>query len=237
MEQQPTQPDRFLPISILVAGILISGSLIYTTRDGSLPVKNNAAAKATSTENGTPTVNVSDLLPRDVVLGDANAPVTLIEYGDYQCPWCARFFSQTESQVRKDYVEGGKVKIIFRDFAFLGQESIDAANAAQCAKDQSKFWPFHDAVYTAEEKDANENNGNMDKAFFINIATDLGMDVSKFTQCYNNKTYVKDVTDEYENGTAAGVSGTPSAFINGKAVPSGSTYSAFKAIIEDYLKK
>src|SRR3990167_3005650 len=83
----------------------------------------------------------------DFVLGDQNAPVTIIEYGDYQCPFCGKFFKETEPTLRENYIKTGKVKFVYRDFAFLGQESLWAANAAQCAGEQGKFWEYHDYLY------------------------------------------------------------------------------------------
>lgn len=100
---------------------------------------------------------------RDIILGDPNAKVTLIEYADYQCPFCSRFFTQVEPQIKKDYIDTGKVKMIYRNFAFLdtdqtGQptgykESHLSAEAAECAKDQNKFWQYHDLLFQAEAAD------------------------------------------------------------------------------------
>src|SRR5438445_241821 len=123
---------------------MISGSIVYLV--GS---KNNAALQAGQNQNGAAAV-AAGLPPvggRDVVLGDANAPVTFIEYGDYQCPFCGQFFTQVESKLRDSYAKTGRVKMVFRSFQFLGPESTAAAGAAECAKDQSKFWSYHDALY------------------------------------------------------------------------------------------
>jgi protein-disulfide isomerase len=118
----------------------------------------------------------SPLGARDVILGDPNAPVTFIEYGDYQCPFCARFFTDVEPLIRDQYVKTGKVKIIFRSYPFLGAESTAAAEAAECAKDQGKFWEYHDALYTAESQDGHENNGSMTRDLFLTLAQNLKLD-------------------------------------------------------------
>ncbi|MEK6870150.1 MAG: thioredoxin domain-containing protein, partial [Thermoproteota archaeon] len=90
---------------------------------------------ATFMENGSP------------ILGDPNAPITLVEFGDYQCFFCNKFFHDTEDSLLKNYVETGKVKVIFKDFTIIGADSIAAANAAHCASDQGKFWEYHDTLY------------------------------------------------------------------------------------------
>jgi protein-disulfide isomerase len=110
---------------------------------------------------------------RDVILGDTKAPVTVIEYGDYQCPFCARFFTDVEPLLREQYIKTGKVRMIFRNYPFLGNESIAAAEAAECAKDQGKFWDFHDALYTAEHQDGRENNGNLTNQAFYQLADSI----------------------------------------------------------------
>ena len=90
------------------------------------------------------------------VLGDANAPVTVVEYADFQCPVCKRAETSIISQIEKDYVQQGKVKIEFRMFPFLGQESFNAAQAAEAAREQGKFWEYHDALFNAQGR---ENSG------------------------------------------------------------------------------
>lgn len=109
----------------------------------------------------------------EAALGAANAPVTLIEYGDYQCPFCARYFEQVEPVLRAQYIDTGKVKMVFRNFAFLGPESVASAEAAACAAAQGKFWEYHEALYAAEAKDGQERNGNLDRQEFLQLAEDL----------------------------------------------------------------
>ena len=121
-------------------------------------------------------------------LGDQNAPVTIIEYGDYQCPFCTRYFSQIQPLIKSQYIDTGKAKMVFRDFAFLGAESNVAANAAQCAEDQGKLWAYHDALYSAkvadEAKTADaENDGFYTRAEFLSLGQKVGLNVQTFTSC------------------------------------------------------
>lgn len=130
-------------------------------------------AQAVDVSSGAKQNNAPAPTGDDVVLGQANAPVTVIEYGDYQCPFCARWFETIEPQLKSTYVDTGKVKFIFRNYPFLGAESEASAEAAECAKDQGAYWAYHNALYTAEAQDGHENNGNLNKDLFVSIASDL----------------------------------------------------------------
>ncbi len=244
IEIKQTQPkkDYLLPISILVAGVLISGSVIYSVGGKS---QNQIPSPATNNDQAVaPTANLAEALKigdRDVILGDPKAPVTFIEYGDYQCPFCGRLFTQVEPPLREEYIKTGKVKMVYRNFmindrAPTDHESHYSAEAAECAKDQKKFWEYHDALFSAEVKDGQENNGNLNRALFLKIANGLKMDLSAFTSCIDNHTYAMAVQAESDGAAKLGVNGTPTNYINGQMVQGAQPYSAFKAAIEAALK-
>lgn len=221
--------NYILPASIIVGAVLISGSIIYLVGN----------SKNTGTTGGTQAGNADALkeTSQDVILGDPKAPVTLVEYADYQCPYCARFFSTTEQSIRENYVKAGKVKIVSRNFQFLGPESELAGQAADCAKEQGKFWVYHDSIYNAEIKDGNkENSGNLNKDLFVQIAKDNGLDVNKFTSCYDSGKYADAVKQETQTAASLGVNSTPTIFVNGQMVKGALPFDQFKAIIESALK-
>jgi protein-disulfide isomerase len=239
-----------LPASILIAAVLISGSVLYAFRNGgsssaasklvgafingaqplatfqtaidavvAKPVK-KWPSEVADADSGKAVKNVPAVSDGDNVLGDAKAPVTIIEYADYQCPFCAGFFTNVEPTIVSAYVNTGKAKFIFRNFPFLGPESLAAANAAECARDQGKFWQYHDAIYAAERADAaknptkgGENNGNLNRALFMKIAGDLQMDANAFGQCFDAKKYGQKVTADYNGGQSGGVNGTPATYV------------------------
>ncbi len=225
-DSQKPGRDLLLPGSILVAAFLVAGALVY-----SVGARNVAPQQA----NVASTISPKDLIDDDVVLGNPDAPVTLVEFGDYQCPFCGRFFSDVESKLREEYIKPGKVKMVFRDFPFLGQESADAAMASQCAAEQKKFWEYHDGLYTAEIIDGKERNGNLNDAFFKSLASSLNLDRAHFDTCLASKKYDKEAHKDYTDGIAAGVTGTPTTFVNGKALPGAVPYEQVKAAIEDAL--
>jgi len=233
MENEQKNKDILLPASIIVAAVLISGSIFYMVgknQTGNPPVDNTANQPANTSE-------ILKIQGGDVVLGDADAPVTLVEYGDYQCPWCGKFFEESEKPLRDEYIKTNKVKMVYRNFAFLSQESTDAAEAAECAKDQGQFWAFHDAIYTTENKDGVEHNGNLNRELFVKIASDLKLNATDFASCVDTKKYADKVAKDRTDGQAAGVNGTPAIFVNNQQVGGFLTYAQLKSAIDGALNK
>lgn len=226
-----------MPMAIVIAAALVSASVVYFAWAGMQGGRPAPAAGGNDTGGTAQVGAVPEIGERDVILGDANAPVTVIEYADYQCPFCERFFAQTEPSIKNDYVKSGKVRLVYRNFAFLGPESKDAAAAAECAKDQGKFWLYHDALFTAEGLDAKEHNGNLNKDLFVKLAKNVGMDTNAFTQCYDSKKYVELVDKQTAEATAAGVNSTPTVYVNGTQVVGAQPYATFKAAIDQALAK
>jgi protein-disulfide isomerase len=237
--EETTKKDSLLPYSIIVAAVLVSGSVIYLAGSynksggqtaivadgGNQPNPNVVAGSAPMTAD------------RDVILGDPKAPVSVIEYADFQCPFCGRFYSQAASQIIENFVKTGKVKMVYRHFAFLGPESIAAAEASECAKDQNKFWPFHDVLYEEEIKDGQEHNGNLNTDLFVKLASGVGMDANSFKDCITSKKYVDVVKKAVSDAQAAGVNSTPTIFVNDQKLLGALPYQQFADAIEAALKK
>ncbi len=169
------------------------------------------------------------------LLGKSNAKVTIVEFADFRCPFCEKFFTDTESQIIKDYVDTGKAKFAFRHFAFLGPASVVAANAAECANEQGKFWQFHDYLYKNQPPESDTSLYVTDK--LTNIAGTLGINTNQFQSCLDGKKYDKNVNGDLADGQKAGVNGTPTVFINGISIVGAQPYSAFKTIIDQELAK
>lgn len=227
----PARKDRVLPISIIIAAVMITGAITFATLykaggapgDGGVAGAGAGAGTGKSAPSSASVAAILALGSRDAILGNANAPVTLIEYGDYQCPYCAQYFSTVQTPIVQGYVNSGKVKMVFRNLPFLGPESIAAAQAAECAEDQNKLWAFHDALYTAklgdDGKGGTENDGSLSRTLFMSIATRLGMDTTAFGSCIDSNKYASLVTKEKSDAeTAIGGDSTPTTFINGALV-------------------
>lgn len=168
-------------------------------------------------------------------LGNKDAKVTIIEFADYRCPFCEKFFTDTESQLKKDYIDTGKVKLYFRNFAFLGDPSVVAANAAECANEQGKFWEFHEYLYKNQPPESDTTMYNTDT--LTQSAANLGLNANQFRTCLSSKKFDSSVSKDLSDGQAAGVSGTPTVFINGISIVGAQPYSAFKTIVDQELAK
>lgn len=232
-----------VPASIVLAGIIIAGALFFRS-----PSNNNSNNKQNNNTTSTAADNNANIGQNDVILGDPNAPVTIIEFADYQCPFCAKFFKETQATIKTDFIDTKKAKLVFKDLAFLGPESLNAALAAKCARDQRKFWEFHDKIFDTEWKEiekvmagqmqSSENNGNLNLNLFKKMAGDLGMNIDEFTSCYNSKKYENEIKANLEDAKkllGQSVS-TPSFIINGKLVQGAQPYIVFKTAIEEALK-
>jgi len=141
-------------------GFILKDNKVVATIDGAEPATLTTSkidkALSTTTTKEIP-IKLDPVSSSDFITGDTNAPVTIVLYVDFQCPFCGKFFKDTEQTVLADYIKAGKVKLVSRDFAFLGDESLKAAEAARCAADQGKFWEYHDYLFTHQK---GENQGN-----------------------------------------------------------------------------
>ena len=157
------------------------------------------------------------------ILGNTNAPVTLIEFGDYQCHFCNVFFHSTESDILKKYVETGKVKMIFKDYNIIGPDSVNASHGAHCAKEQGLFWEYHDILYSNW---TGENNGWASSENLIIFAQGIGLDMDVWSECMINGKHSQIIVDSNEDARILELTGTPAFFVIG---PDGKTTRLFGA--------
>jgi len=144
------------------------------------------------------------------VLGSENAPITLIEFGDYQCEACYHWFHNTRADIIDNYVETGKAKLVFLDLPFLGRDSITAAQATYCADDQGKYWNYHNVLYNFQEE---VDNGWASKDRLSAFAFSLGMNLDEFNGCMETAKYSKRVKANYDEAVKYGVQQTPTFFV------------------------
>ncbi|MBT3940546.1 DsbA family protein [Candidatus Woesearchaeota archaeon] len=172
----------------------------------------------------------SALIDDDTVKGDADAPVTIVEFSDFECPYCARFYRDTLGQIDDTYIKTGKVKMVFRDFPLgFHKQAQKAAEAAECAGEQGKFWDMHDMLF--------ENGVSGGITSFKQYAKDLGLNTADFDECLDSDAMADEVKKDMKDGSAAGVSGTPAFFINGELITGAQPFSKFKQVIDKELQK
>ena len=172
-------------------------------------------------------------------LGSVDAPLTLIEFGDYQCSFCKRHSDQTNHLIIKNYVETGKVKIMFKDLIVVGEDSANAAHAAHCAKDQEMFWAYHFILYNNWNGEGTGwiTNNNLNK-----FAEDLELDMNEFSECMSDNRWNDLILASQKDGQALGVGGTPAFFLIGPTdhvskIDGAQPYSVFVEIFEAELAK
>ena len=191
-----------------------------------------AALIAIGNAQAAPPPLASALRSSGSVLGPDTAPVTIEEFADFQCPACRSFATSTEPQLRSAYVTPGKVRVVFRHYPFLGQESVWAAEAAECASEQGRFWDFHDKVYASQR---GENTGTFSKANLKQLASGMGLG-SSFAACLDSDKYLQRVKDDLAAGQAKGVNATPTFFINGAKIEGAMSFDQLRAKIDPLLK-
>ena len=158
-------------------------------------------------------------------MGDPDAPVHIIEYSDFQCPFCRRFHEETLPQIVDTYVRSGQVYFEYRNFPFIGRESVEAANAALCAGEQGQFWLYADYIFANQ---TGENVGAYTEARLQAIAQAAGLDMDPFEQCSSRNEMQNVVQSQYAQGLEAGVSSTPSFTVNGVSVLGALPFSDFQ---------
>lgn len=164
--------------------------------------------------------------------GSEKAPVTLIEFSDFQCSFCRKFWQTTLPEIERRYIQTGKVRFVYRHFAIMGKHSIAAAQAAECAGEQGKFWSYHDKLFASAGSFFAFTQGKL-KGY----ARELGLEDKIFNQCLDSRKYFKKVDGETAIAAFLGARGTPAFFLNGRLIAGAQPLSVFDAAIERELKK
>lgn len=163
--------------------------------------------------------------------GDKDAPVILIEFSDFQCPFCARFYSDTLGQIEKQYVDTDKVLFVYKHFPLdsIHPQATPAALAVECANEQGKFWEYHDLLFSSQT--------SLSDATYKKLAADLALDTGKFNDCYDSQKYISKVRDDLQEGTDAGIRGTPGFFANEQIISGAQPFAKFEEVIDSELNK
>ena len=225
-----------IAISCLVLGIFLanfidmedSQLLAEISTITNIEKQQNARGPDALVKNGSP------------ILGSIDAPITLVEFGDYQCSFCKRHFDQTHDLIMKNYVETNKVKILFKDLIVTpGKDSMHAAHATHCAKDQGMFWKYHYMLYNNWE---GENTGWVTTDNLNKFAQKIDMNMNEFSKCMSENKWMELITASKNDANTLGITGTPSFFLIGpenelEKIHGAQPYNVFKEIFDSHLKK
>lgn len=180
-----------------------------------------AAIPASPTDGPRMTVSVDD----DAALGPVDAPITIVEFSDFNCPYCQRFQQQTFQPLLDAYP--GQIRFVYRDFPITSQDSFYAAQAAECAGDQDAYWEYHDALFSGVH--------GLGNSAYRQYAEELGLDADALMACVDEGRYAEEVQADAQEASSLGVSGTPTFFINGIPMVGAQPLSRFTQVIDEEL--
>ncbi len=239
-EQQNHQGSRLSPKASFALGILAAiavfsiigfGILLKLYLKGGTPsvVTTGSGAQAAPQQ---PAGVIDPITDTDHIRGDKNAKVSIIEYSDFECPFCKQFHPIVKSMI-DEYK--GKVSWVYRQFPLdsIHPNARKEAEASECAAEQGKFWEFTDKIF--ERTKSNGYGFALDD--LPKLAKELGLDTNKFNQCFTSSKYASHVEEQLQSGIKAGVKGTPGSFINGLEIPGAVPAQELKKVVDQALSK
>lgn len=215
--------------AFIIVGVLLFTSIFtggFGTQSGTstsnLPITGNALVDSVQDPQPSGNQKVSG---GDYIMGSLEAKVTIIEYGDFECPFCKKFHDTTLDNINKNYIEKGFVKYVYRDFPLpKHSDAQKAAEASECAGEQGKFWEMHDKLF--------DNQGNLGADNLKQLAAEIDLEVGAFEECLDSDRYAVEVINDANKGYSAGVMSTPTFFINDQKVIGAQSYIMFSRIID-----
>lgn len=215
--QPAAKKSKLSPVVLLgiiaAAVLVVAGIIILATRAANAPL------------------TATNRVGEGAAWGPAGAPVTIIDYSDFGCSHCRDFAQNQGKQLRADYEAGGKVRFEFHHMIIGGTPTRDAANAAECAADQGRFWDYHDALFARQGTSSNP----FTKPLLKRYGAELGLDAATFDPCVDQSTHYNTIAASEAAARGKGVNATPTFFINGKKIEGAVPYEQFKAEVEAAL--
>lgn len=250
MENQPNELNKNLVavcVTVILVAALVGGTILISKSKFMQSGKSGNNIVAVNPPNNQPAGLVKVSIDDDAILGDKNAPITMIEFSDYECPFCKRHFDQVYAEIKSNYIDTGKLKLVYRDFIAVPSHNplaTSEAMAAQCAKEQGgdlAYFKYHDEIF----KRTTSNGNGLALTMLPVIAKELGLNAATLQKCLDSNKFKSEVEKDIVDARKAGVNGTPTFFV-GKSSPDGiidgtmivgaQPFSAFKAIIDEALK-
>ena len=189
-----------------------------------------------------PSIPIKISIDNDPIIGNPNAPITIIEFSDFQCPFCARFHVETLPSIMDEYINDGQVKLVFRDFPIqsIHPNALPASVAAECANEQKKFKEMHDVLFENQKEWSNQSIDNV-MIKFNQYASKIGLEEEKFDSCLKNGKYIEEIQKDLDDGRTYGISGTPGFFVGNDQIgfvelKGAQPFENFKKVIDSQLK-
>jgi len=177
----------------------------------------------------------------DAVMGVEDAPILMVEFSDYQCPFCRKFYNETLPQIKENYIDTGLVKFVYRDLPLVSlghSDATPAANAAECAREQEgddMYFAYHDLIFEGQNELGNGTVAIPGESLYA-YAEELGLDMDEFTSCQEDMDYQDEIDADTAVARSIGIGGTPAFVINGEVVTGAYPYETFEALFEQLLQ-
>lgn len=239
---QNTPINGFLVFTVVIFAFLLgmlTNKIIYL-QQATKAVNTQTTGEGTAeAQIPTPPPVVNDMkVGKLPVMGNKEAKVTVVEFSDFECPFCKKYFDETHAQLQKDYVDTDKIQFAYRHYPLssMHPSAQKAAEASECANEQNNFWGYHDLLFTEQGTWADQTLTKENVIdHFVDYATQLGMDADQFRKCLEDSKYKQNVADDKAVGDSAQVDGTPTFFINGTRLVGALPYSEIKKAIDKAL--
>lgn len=225
-------------VSAFLGGYVVGSETVEPEKIIINEAKSNPEIKPSSGNQQSQPSIILVSLDDDPVKGNPNAPITIVEFSDYQCPFCSKFHSQTLPLIEENYIKTGKVKFVYRDFPIqsIHPNAVPAALASECADDQGMFWQYHDLLFVNQKRwEGLQIPDAMN--LFKDFAVSLGLDTDSFNSCFETAKYSSEVNNDLQDGRLYGVTGTPGFFVGNEkigyiAVQGAQPYSVFERLLD-----
>lgn len=239
--------NNSIVISIVIGSVLIAGSLVFL----GLQISSNSTTYE-DIEQGIETYiqkqqeesnKISykgDLADDDAILGNPKAKLTIVEFSDYQCPFCRKFYNETLPKIKEKYIDTGKVNLVYRDFPLdFHKGAIPAAAAAECARDQDgdeAYYQMHDKIFDGQNA-LGQGTVNIPDESLISYAQEMNLDMTEFNECFNDEKIREEINEDYIVGQKIGITGTPAFVIDGQLLEGAQPFEVFDQAIQSVLNK
>ncbi len=237
---RPRSPKMAAAVALVAALVAVVALMFQSSGGGEDPVADapGAAGSGQAAPSQEEAIEALAALARrdpddPLARGAVDAPVVMVEYSDFQCPYCGRYALETAPELVERYVDTGLLRMEWRDFPYLGEKSLTVAVAARAAGEQQMFWEFHHAFFAAQPS---PNSGEIDTAWLVELAREAGLDTDRFAADLDDPSLRERVEHDAREGQQIGVSGTPAFLINGHPIIGAQPTEAFVQLIEQVLE-
>jgi len=217
---------------IVIGAIAITIGIMITVIAGTVPSFSPPSSETVNLDVKRNHGSISTVMGSPI-LGDPKAPITIVEFGDYQCHFCKEWFHETKPLIERDYIDTGKANMIFVDMAFLGRDSAKAAQASYCAEDQNAYWEYHGMLYDSQEPTIDGGWANTERLKAFAFA--LGLDMELFNSCLDSDKYSERIRYNIQQARENGISSTPGFFVVGsdtqQFIRGAQPYSTFQKVL------